>query len=163
MDRPQSHRSRPTSQARHDLLRVSFAVTKRHILKVLSMPMQRLTLMPGVLLLLALGYGFVVLPLQPVTINIGEIKDFNAEDEALRALSAQLRRHPRAKSVKLVFHLWSARHTSETGYIKFERVQGFIFHPGRIHDGTLCTRTAFVRENDLHQRAVMGQMPGVCF
>jgi hypothetical protein len=124
--------------------------------------MLRLKLAAIVTLPLAVTCYILVLPLQPVVLHIGEIKDFNVEAEALRAMSTQLRQYPRAKSVKLVFHLWSARNTAETGYIQFQRPAGFTFHPGSLHDSTLCTTRAFVRENDLHEWAERGSMRSAC-
>ena len=115
-----------------------------------------------VALSLAILY-FVVLPTQPVVLNIGQIHDFNAEAEALRALSTQLRQHPGAKRVKLVFHLWSARQTSETGYIEFRRdTVGYTFNPGNVRPDSLCRKSGSVVESHLHEWAVSGYIRGQC-
>lgn len=107
--------------------------------------------------LCALVYYSVFFPRKPVTVSIGELNDNDAERQALQALSKALRRHPKARRVKVKFRLSSARHSSETSYISYSRVaDGLWFKAGERFQKRsylipgLHNKTSWIEEKDLH-------------
>lgn len=92
----------------------------------------------------------------PVNLDIGRFKDAEGEVIALRELSHQLRWHPRAKLVKIIWHPWKPPKPNQVNVMLYDRLKSeYILRYSYYRDGysmIMC----WVREGEIHKNAKVG-------